>query len=83
MSWKVLPLPEIALNTPAVIMSITGSDYITQRLLELGLLEGDTVEIIGVAPLGDPLEIRSRHGVISLRRNEAARIQVEPSTRSA
>ncbi|MBL8824012.1 MAG: ferrous iron transport protein A [Planctomycetia bacterium] len=83
MSWNVLPLPELALNTPATITSMTGSDYITQRLLELGLLEGDTVEIIGVAPLGDPLEIQSRHGIISLRRNEAARIHVEPATRSA
>lgn len=83
MSWNVLPLPDLALNTPATITSITGSDYITQRLLEFGLLEGDTLEIIGVAPLGDPLEIQTRHGVLSLRRNEAARIQVELNTRTA
>jgi ferrous iron transport protein A len=73
----VVPLPEIGLSTPATIVSITGSDHLTQRLYELGLLEGDTIEIIGVAPLGDPLEIQCRHGVLSLRKSEAARIIVE------
>jgi ferrous iron transport protein A len=76
----VLPLPELPLDTPAMIVSITGSDHITQRLLEVGLLEGDAIEIIGVAPMGDPLEIQARHGVISLRRAEAARILVEASS---
>ena len=73
----MLPLPELPLNTPALIGSITGSDHLTQRLLELGLMEGDPIEVIGVAPLGDPLEIRVRHGVLSLRRTEAVRILVE------
>jgi ferrous iron transport protein A len=72
-----LPLSELALNTPATIVRIDGSDHLAQRLLEFGLLEGDPIEIIGVAPLGDPLEIRARHGVLSLRRNEAVRIMVE------
>lgn len=75
----MLPLPELPLKTPAIIVRIDGSDYLTQRLLEFGLLEGDLIEVIGVAPLGDPLEIRARHGVLSLRRNEAIRIIVEAS----
>lgn len=78
----MLPLPELALGTPALIASIVGSDHITQRLLELGLLEGDPIEVMAVAPLGDPLEIRLRHGVLSLRRSEAARILVEAATTS-
>src|SRR4051812_11540411 len=56
-SQLVLSLPELPLNTPATIVRIDGSDHLTQRLLEFGLLEGDQIEIIGVAPLGDPLEI--------------------------
>lgn len=74
----MLPLPELPLNKPATICQIDGSDHITQRLLELGLLEGDPIEVIGVAPLGDPLEIRLQHGVLSMRQTEAARILVEP-----
>ncbi|MFT3882683.1 MAG: FeoA domain-containing protein [Gemmatales bacterium] len=76
----MLPLPELPLKTPATILRIDGTDHLTQRLLEFGLMEGDPIEVIGVAPLGDPLEIQARHGVLSLRRNEAIRIIVETGT---
>jgi ferrous iron transport protein A len=76
----VLPLHDLPRGTPAVITTILGSDNITQRLLELGLIDGDTVEIVAVAPLGDPIEIRLRHGCLSLRKTEAARILVEPAS---
>ena len=51
-------------------------DAVVQRLLEMGLLEGEEVEVIGFAPLGDPLEIRLRDYRLSLRRSEAARVLV-------
>lgn len=73
----MLPLPDLPLKSPATIIRIDGDDHLTQRLYELGLLEGDPIEVIGIAPLGDPLEIRGRYGVLSLRRSEAARILVE------
>jgi ferrous iron transport protein A len=74
----VIPLSELPCRQSATIQSIAGSDHITQRLFELGLMEGDPIEMIAVAPFGDPLEISSRHGCLSLRRSEAARILVEP-----
>ncbi len=74
----MIPLCDLPRGQTARIVSIAGSDNITQRLLEHGVLEGDDVEIIAVAPLGDPLEIRFRFGCLSLRRTEASRIMVEP-----
>jgi ferrous iron transport protein A len=62
----------------ARVVAVKGSDAIVQRLLEMGLLEGEDIEVIGFAPLGDPLEIRLRDYRLSLRRSEAARIQVIP-----
>ena len=59
------------------IESLAGDDALVQRLLEMGLFEGETVEVVGVAPLGDPLELRLRDYRLSLRRSEAARIRVE------
>jgi ferrous iron transport protein A len=59
------------------IVRIGGSDVISQRLMEMGLLEGDAVEVVAVAPLGDPLEVRSGSCCLSLRKSEAARIDVE------
>ncbi len=58
------------------IEALAGDDALVQRLLEMGLFEGETVEVIGVAPLGDPLELRLRDYRLSLRRSEAARIRV-------
>ena len=60
----------------ARVEAIRGDDAIVQRLLEMGLFEGEEVEVIGFAPLGDPLEIRLRDYRLSLRRSEAARVLV-------
>jgi ferrous iron transport protein A len=58
------------------IEGLDGDDALVQRLLEMGLFEGETVEVVGVAPLGDPLELRLRDYRLSLRRSEAARVRV-------
>ena len=60
------------------IVALEGGDVLTQRLMEMGLLEGDEVELVGFAPLGDPVEVRLGDYRLSLRRLEAARVQVEP-----
>ena len=60
------------------VEEVLGEDALVQRLMEMGLLEGEEVEIVGFAPLGDPMEIRLRDYRLSLRRNEAARIRVTP-----
>ncbi len=52
------------------------SDTLTQRLMEMGVLEGETVEVVRFAPLGDPLEIRLNDYFLSLRKADAARVQV-------
>lgn len=59
-----------------IIKAVQGSDALMQRLLEMGLLEGEPVEVLALAPLGDPMEIRLRDYRLSLRRHEAACIQV-------
>jgi ferrous iron transport protein A len=58
------------------VESLHGSDPLFQRLLEMGLLEGEEVQVIAVALLGDPVEIRLRDYRLSLRRSEAARVVV-------
>jgi ferrous iron transport protein A len=66
----------LKLGQRARVDAIEGSDALVQRLLEMGLLEGEEIEVLGFAPLGDPLEIRLRDYRLSLRRSEAARVQV-------
>jgi ferrous iron transport protein A len=58
------------------ITDIQGADVVSQRLMEMGLLEEETVQVVGFAPLGDPMEIRIRDYSLSLRKSEAARVVV-------
>jgi len=58
------------------IESIDGAPELVQRLMEFGLLEGEIVEIVGFAPLGDPMELHIGQTRLSLRKREAAGITV-------
>jgi ferrous iron transport protein A len=69
-------LDQLQRGQRATVMAVDGEDAIVQRLLEMGLLEGEEIEVLGFAPLGDPMEIRLRDYRLSLRRTEAARITV-------
>ena len=69
-------LDQLRRGQRAIVTALQGDDAIVQRLLEMGLLEGEEVEVLGFAPLGDPMEIRLRDYRLSLRRSEAARISV-------
>jgi ferrous iron transport protein A len=59
------------------ITALAGGDTLAQRLMEMGLFEGEEFEVVALAPLGDPIEIRLGDSRLSLRRSEAARVQVE------
>ena len=48
-----------------------------KRLMSLGLTPGTRFRLLKVAPLGDPIEIEVRGFRLSLRRNEAACLEVE------
>jgi ferrous iron transport protein A len=62
----------------ALIVDVLGDDAISVRLMEMGLVEGEEVELVGYAPLGDPIEFRIRGYRLSLRSTEARRVQVQP-----
>lgn len=72
-------LDQLPRGQRGIIESLHGDSALLQRLLEMGLLEGEEVEVIGFAPFGDPLEIRLRDYRLSLRRREAACIAVQVS----
>jgi ferrous iron transport protein A len=71
-----MTLDQLKPGDRARIDSLIGDDVVLQRLMEMGLLEGEDIEVVAFAPLGDPLEIRLRDYRLSLRRTEAARIRV-------
>ena len=70
-------LDTLSENQRARIVDVAGDDGIAVRLLEMGLTEGEEIELLGFAPLGDPIEFFVRGYRISLRTSEARRVQVE------
>jgi ferrous iron transport protein A len=59
------------------VKKISKDATVKKRLLDMGLVPGVTVEIVGKAPLGDPIEVLLRGYKLTLRKNEAANIFVE------
>lgn len=62
----------------ADVLALSGAPALVQRLYELGLFEGECVELLAVAPLGDPIEVRVGNSRLSLRKSEAAGVSVRP-----
>ncbi len=73
-------LAELSDGQVAIITDIVGDDSIAMRLMEMGLLDGERVKLVGRAPMGDPLEISIRGYKLSLRRAEASRVQVQTTS---
>lgn len=61
----------------ARILDVGGEDAIAVRLMEMGLTDGEEVEHLGCAPLGDPIEFLIRGYRLSIRSLEAQRVIVE------
>ena len=59
-----------------VLHAVRGAGSIYQRLLEMGLIAGTVVDVVRLAPLGDPMEIMLHGYHLSLRRSEASMVEV-------
>ncbi|HND52109.1 MAG TPA: FeoA family protein [Pirellulaceae bacterium] len=72
-------LADLRVGDRAAVVEVDGVDETSLRLMEMGLTPGVEVELLGVAPLGDPLEFELRGYRLSLRRAEARRIKALPA----
>lgn len=72
----MIPLSTLKPGDKARVETLAGDPALVQRLYEFGLLEGEEVELLAVAPLGDPVEIRIGNTRLSLRVREAACVTV-------
>jgi len=70
-------LAELEPGERGKVTAIGGDAEAVRRLMDLGLIRGTTLEMVRRAPLGDPLEVRLRGFMLTLRRSEAEHITVE------
>lgn len=73
-----MTLDALAVGARATVAGYAGADP-PGRLLEMGLVPGTAVEVVRLAPLGDPMDLRVRGFHLSVRKAEAARVLVTPA----
>ena len=62
---------------PGATATVTGyRGDLPARLLEMGLVPGTAVEVVRLAPLGDPMELKVRGFLLSVGKAEAAHVEV-------
>jgi ferrous iron transport protein A len=68
---------ELPVGATGRVVRVAGSDEVSRRLLEMGVTPGVEIRRLGAAPLGDPLEFELRGYRLSLRKAEAAHIELD------
>ncbi|MBU5627560.1 ferrous iron transport protein A [Oscillibacter sp. MSJ-2] len=76
-----MTLDQLAIGQSAVITKVGGEGTLRCRLLDMGLIPRTAVTLKKVAPMGDPMELRVRGYELTLRRDDAAKIEVEARQR--
>lgn len=70
-------LSEVKKGQKCRIKSINAREKLLNKLLDMGFIQGAVVDVVREAPLYDPMELRIHNYLISLRKSEAALIEVE------
>ena len=74
---RQFPLCDMSTNTYATVVSLETKGELRRRLMDIGLVEGTTVECVRKSPAGDPKAYLIRGAVIALRNEDAATIIME------
>ncbi len=70
-------LDKLTAGQKARVISIKNNSRIHKRMLEMGVTACAVIEVVKAAPLGDPIEVKIRGYMLSLRKNEAMDVVVE------
>lgn len=71
-------LKEVPVGGRATVKRIHGEGPLRRRIMDMGITKGTEIFVRKVAPLGDPVELTVRGYELSIRKNEAEAIEVEP-----
>ena len=71
-----MTLKEVKAGNTAKIVRIGGAGPVKRRIMDMGLTKGVEVAVRKIAPLGDPIELTVRGYELSIRKDEAAAIEV-------
>ena len=70
-------LKALNVGQTATVVRLHGEGPVRRRIMDMGLTKGTEVYLRKVAPLGDPLELTVRGYELSIRKADAAMVEVE------
>ncbi len=70
-------LRDVKIGTAAKVIRLNGQGALRRRIMDMGITKGTSIYVRKAAPLGDPIEITVRGYELSLRKEDAAIIEVE------
>lgn len=76
-----MKLDNLAIGKSAVIVSVGGTGALRQHFLDMGLIQGVEVTMVKHAPMGDPIEIKIHDFELTLRKEDAQKIEVKEITK--
>lgn len=72
-----MTLKEAKVGQNVKVSRLTGGGAVKRRIMDMGITKGVDIFVRKVAPLGDPIEVTVRGYELSLRKSDAAMIDVE------
>ena len=76
-----MKLDNLAIGKSAVIVSVGGTGALRQHFLDMGLIQGVEITMVKYAPMGDPIEIKIHDFELTLRKEDAQKIEVKEITK--
>lgn len=70
-------LDKIQPGSGGIITAVGGEGALRRRLLDMGLTPKTRIEVTKVAPMGDPMELGLRGYVLTLRKDDASKIEID------
>lgn len=70
-------LKDVGIGETARVLKINGEGKVKRRIMDMGITKGVEIYVRKVAPLGDPIEVTVRGYELSLRKDDAEKLEME------
>lgn len=70
-------LKDAKIGETVTVIKVHGEGALRRRIMDMGITKGVSIRLIKVAPLGDPMEMTVRGYELSLRKADAAMIEIQ------
>ncbi len=71
-----MTLDQLEIGKSGIVLKIGGQGALRQRLLDMGMIPATRITVRKIAPLGDPIELFLRGYEMTLRREDARKIEI-------